>query len=108
MTAFTADNGDINVNIDVLERQIFEETGGAIEVDLSILGTSTTDIASATESFNTFFTSLTSEQLALAVESPTLMVLWRLLQAAYEATEGEVSTVPGGGLASIVSILLLL
>ncbi len=94
-------------DIEQLERQIFDETSGKIQVDLSALGTSEGDVKTATDSINTFFKALTAEQLAVAVESPTLMTIWRLLLAANDVLDGYVITFPGGGTTGVFTIRLL-
>ncbi len=94
-------------DIELLERQIFDETSGKIQVDLSALGTSESDVKTATDSINTFFQALTAEQLAVAIESPTLMTIWRLLLAANDVLDGYVIVFPGGGTTGVFTIRLL-
>lgn len=94
-------------DLELLERQIFDETSGKIQVDLSALGTSEADVKTATDSINTFFKTLTAQQLEVAVESPTLMTIWRLLLAANDVLDGYVLTFPGGGTTGVFTIRLL-
>ena len=66
-----------------LEQQIFSETG--IRVDVSSLGASPTDLETAINSANELIGTLDSQQLAAAIESPTLMTLLDVLRGGNEA-----------------------
>ncbi|MGB3292582.1 MAG: hypothetical protein WBB01_06340 [Phormidesmis sp.] len=91
------------LDIEALEQQISDEMGG-LEVDLTVLGTSESDLESAIETTNSFIEGLTREQLALAVNAPTLLALLQLLRAANDAADREIVSIPGGGRVGIVSI----
>ncbi|CAN5591433.1 hypothetical protein BH23CYA1_BH23CYA1_05210 [soil metagenome] len=93
------------LNLELLEEQIADEMGG-LEVDLTLLGTSESEVETAIETTNRFIEGLSREQLMLAINSPTLMALLQLLRAADEAANGSPITVPGGGLVGVMSISL--
>ena len=93
------------LDIDTLERQISDEMCG-LEVDLTVLGTSESDLETAIETTNRFIEGLTREQLACAINAPTLLALLQLLEAANDAAGRESVTIVGGGRVGIVSISL--
>lgn len=93
------------LDIEALERQISDEMGG-LEVDLTVLGTSESELETAIETTNSFIEGLTREQLALAINAPTLLALLQLLRAANDAASREIVSIPGGGRVGVVSISL--
>ncbi len=93
------------LNAEALEDQISDEMGG-LEVDLTVLGTSESDLETAIETTNDFIEELTREQLALATNAPTLLALLQLLRAAKDAAGRETVSIPNRGGAGIISISL--
>lgn len=93
------------LDIEALEEQISDEMGG-LEVDLTVLGTSESELETAIETTNNFVEGLTREQLALAINAPTLLALLQLLRAANDAASREIVSIPGGGRIGVVSISL--
>ncbi|MGB3768681.1 MAG: hypothetical protein WA947_19155 [Phormidesmis sp.] len=76
-------NNGPSTSIQDLEQQIATETG--INVDISNLGASPADLEIAINSANELIMSLDSQQLAAAIESPTLMSLIEVIKAGNEA-----------------------
>lgn len=101
---------EVEPAIAVLEQQLSDEMGG-LDIDVSVLGSSSGDLSTAIENANELILSLNSEQLAAAIESPTFMALLRVLGAANQALTDDGETVlvleEGGGIVGILSISLL-
>ena len=93
------------LDIEALEQQISDEMGG-LEIDLTVLESSESNLETAIETTNRFIEGLTREQLELAINAPTLLALLQLLRAADDAAAGEAITIIGGGRVGIISISL--
>ncbi|MGB3299320.1 MAG: hypothetical protein WBA76_13705 [Phormidesmis sp.] len=74
-----------------LEERLKAETG--IDIDVDSLAVSGRNLESAIITTNGLIKSLSSEQLAAVVKSPTFMVLLQLLNAANQSVDDEVSTI---------------
>lgn len=92
-------------DIKILEEQISEEMG--VEIELSVLGTSSRELNEAIASVNALIRDLNGEQLAAAVESPTFMALLKMLGNANQAvTDGSDDLIVPGSPMGIVKISL--
>ncbi len=101
--ALSATGGEIEPAIRALEQQLRLELSD-VEVQVSLLGNSAVDYNTAVAAMNDFVLSLNSEQLALALESPTLMALHRLLSGKSDSVVPVTGEINPEGLIKISSL----
>ena len=76
--AMTATGGEVEPAIQALADQLGQELRG-VGLEVSLLSNTTGDYGSAVAAMNDFIMGLNSQELALALESPTLMAVHRIL-----------------------------
>jgi hypothetical protein len=74
-------------DIEILEEQLSEEMD--LEIELSVLGTSSDELEEAIKAVNELIVGLDREHLITAVESPTFMALLKMLGNANQAVTGD-------------------
>lgn len=74
-----------------LEQQLKAETG--IDIDVTVLTVSGRNLQRAIATTNSLIKSLSSEQLAAAVKSPTFIALLQLLNAANQSVDDETGVI---------------
>lgn len=100
--ALSTTGSDVQTALTALSNQLSAELGGDLSIDVSVVSSSSNNLSLAIAEANALINSLTSEQLAAAMESPTFMALRQVLAvAAGDAENAEGLDVEGGGNAGI-------
>jgi hypothetical protein len=101
--ALSATGGEIEPAVRALEQQLRTELRG-VGIQVSLLGNTFADYNTAVAAMNDFILSLNSEQLAVALQSPTLMALHRLLSGKSNSVVPATGEVNPEGIIKISSL----